>query len=96
MAAGSFAETMSHALIWINAQVPADWQKLLMTPEIDLVELASEIAEIARTAADSATAAKLLALADRLRSEAGLPSAGGGDPPPGPLHSAEVDLPALA
>ena len=69
-----------------------------MTPQIDRVELASEIADIARTTTDPETARRLLQLADRLLSEAGLPGAGhgGGDLPPGPVHAYQADLPEYA
>ena len=47
---------------------------------VDLLDLATEIANIARTARDAETGEKLMKLADRLLSDAGLPAAhnGGG------------------
>lgn len=44
-----------------------------MTLRIDLIELASEIAEIARSSQEPSTAGKLWHLANRLLAEAGLP-----------------------
>jgi hypothetical protein len=73
---------------------------MAMTSQIDLTELAREIAEIARTTLDPATAARLLELADRLLTAAGLPDDGkasGGDLPPSDWrHSASVDCPEYA
>jgi len=55
-----------------------------MTGETDVVELARELAEIARTTIDPDTARLLMEVVDRLLTEAGLPpdgGAGGGEPP---------------
>jgi hypothetical protein len=56
-----------------------------MSSEIDYVELASEIAEIARTTTDPDTGGKLVKLAGRLLCEAGVPDHehGGGGALPG-------------
>lgn len=65
-----------------------------MTLRIEVVELVGEMTEIARTTTDPETARRLLQLANRLLTEAGLP--GGGDLPPGPVHGAQADLPEIA
>lgn len=64
---------------------------------INLLELAEEIAEIARTTTDAETGMKLVRLAQRLLSEAGLPdeNAGGGSSP-GRRLSAPADPPGYA
>ena len=72
-----------------------------MTPTIDLVELAGEMAEIARTTTDADAAVKLLRLVERLLTEVGLPDSdadeGGGEPPPGDWrHGASFDHPEYA
>ena len=67
-----------------------------MTSEFDLVQLATEITEVASTTTDPETASRLLDLADRLLTEAGFPDAGwgGGDMPPNGLLSEPVCSPA--
>jgi len=69
-----------------------------MAPKIDLLELASGIAEIARTTADPDTAGKLIGLVEQLLSKAGLPDddKGGGDLPPGRWLHAAVERPECA
>jgi len=54
-----------------------------MSEEIDPLELADELAEIARTTRDSITGERLMSLVRRLMEQAGLPpdEAGGGEPP---------------
>jgi hypothetical protein len=55
-----------------------------MRDRIDIVELAGELAEIARTTRDAATGTRLMHVVDRLLGEAGLPPlVGGGEPPAG-------------
>jgi len=50
--------------------------------EMDLMELADELAEIARTTNDPATGAQLMRVVNRLLTEVGLPpEAGGGETP---------------
>ena len=68
-----------------------------MVSRIDLLQLAAEIAEIAAATSERETARRLLELVDQLLSRAGLPDAseGGGDPPPGALHAAQVGLPEV-
>jgi hypothetical protein len=57
------------------------------TDKINIVELADELAEIARTTSDTATGVRLMKIVKRLLAEAGLRppdhEAGGGDPPTG-------------
>jgi hypothetical protein len=69
-----------------------------MALHIDPMGLAREIAEIARTTTDPVTARRLLEVADRLLTEAGLPdgSEGGGELPPGPLHMPQLALAEIA
>ena len=68
-----------------------------MASNNDLMDLARQIAEIAETTLDSATAVKLLELANRLLTTAGLPDDGTdscGDLPPSDWrHAAPVDSP---
>jgi hypothetical protein len=55
-----------------------------MWNELDPLELAHELAEIARTTRDSETGTRLLELVKRLLADAGLPDdddIGGGEPP---------------
>ena len=56
---------------------------------LDLLELADELAEIARTTTDAATGERLMQVVERLLSDSGLPSddSSGGGMPPGRLHS---------
>jgi hypothetical protein len=59
-----------------------------MTDRINIVELADELAEIARATTDAAAGARLMKVVDRLLAEAGLPpddETGGGDLPTGRL-----------
>ena len=71
-----------------------------MAPTIDLVELADELTEIASTTSDSVAAVRLMELANRLLTAAGLPdddTEGGGDLPPSHWnHAAPVDAPEYA
>ncbi|HEY1934354.1 MAG TPA: hypothetical protein VGG99_20285 [Acetobacteraceae bacterium] len=55
-----------------------------MCNELDRLELAHKLAEIARTTRDAATGTRLLELVNRLLADAGLPDdddIGGGEPP---------------
>lgn len=54
-----------------------------MSDKTDIVELAEELAELARTTRDAQTGLRLMKIVDRLLTEAGLPEAeeGGGMPP---------------
>ncbi len=54
-----------------------------MTYGLDLLKLADELAEIARTTTDAITGDKLMRLVDRLLTDSGLPGdeAGGGGAP---------------
>jgi hypothetical protein len=52
-----------------------------MTDRTDLENVASEIAEIARTTKDLETGRRLMELVARLLTEAGLSPGGGGQPP---------------
>lgn len=57
-----------------------------MTDRINIIELADELAEIARATTDAAAGARLMKLVDRLLARAGLPpddETGGGDMPTG-------------
>jgi hypothetical protein len=57
-----------------------------MRDRSDIVGLAEELAEIARTTRDAVTGARLMHVVDRLLEEAGLPppdDAGGGETPTG-------------
>jgi hypothetical protein len=54
-----------------------------MAMNLDPMELADELAEIARTTRDAQTGDLLMAIVDRLLTKAGLPdSLGGGEKPP--------------
>jgi len=80
-------------------QADRETHDAVMETRIDVLELATEIAEIAGTTTDRKAARRLLDLADRLLSEAGLPpltGEGGGDPPPGPVHAMLLTLPEFA
>jgi hypothetical protein len=68
-----------------------------MTDRIDPVELADELAEVARTTTDAATGARLIKIVKRLLENAGLSpdhEDGGGDLPPTPLASETACRPA--
>jgi hypothetical protein len=58
-----------------------------MIDQNDILELADELAEIARTTSDAGTGMRLMKIVSRLFVEAGLPrpghEPGGGDPPTG-------------
>jgi hypothetical protein len=73
---------------------------VVMALRIDLVDLASEVAEIARATTDAGTAVRLMELVNRLLTEAGLPeedAEGGGDLPPTPWNNATpIDYPECA
>lgn len=63
-----------------------------MTYDFDVLSLADELAEIARTATDETTGQRLMEIVHRLMTEAGLPDdvdEGGGEPP-APWISAPV------
>jgi hypothetical protein len=68
----------------------------LATMRIDLLELADELAEIARRTTDEITGERLMKVVERLLTENGLPSDdnGGGELPPGRLLSEPVCEPA--
>ena len=53
-----------------------------MTDNIDIADLAEQIAHIASTTKDPDTARRLMALVGRLLTAAGLPDEGGGEMPP--------------
>lgn len=72
------------------------WIVMTNPTEIDVVELAQELAEIARTTSDQDTGRRLMALVSRLLNAAGLPpdNADGGGEPPSSWTSEPVCSPA--